>query len=136
MDTQTSNATQSVPESPVEKVGENSTNQTSSAQTDNQIIRNTPFSKIMLVLILCIIIGVLIVVRYAYIKNSTSHEATTITPSQGDLPKVIQPVATSSAFISIEQDISSLSDRFSSVIIRDESLIPPILELPLGFSTK
>lgn len=136
MDAQLPQTTQTVPDPQAEKIGNTDTNQTSQIQP----VGNTPVPKqsfkFIFIILPCVIIGIFLVIRYTYMKNIASNQESDTVPTQVNLPKVIQPIATSSAFLSLEEDIASLSGKFSTVVIRDESLIPPVLELPLGFSTK
>jgi hypothetical protein len=46
----------------------------------------------------------------------------------------VSPIATTSAFLQVEQSIASLSARIAGFSPIDSQVVPPVLDLPLGFS--
>lgn len=65
----------------------------------------------------------------------TSRPTPTIqTATPTPLNRVVAPVASDSAFLTLESSISALQSRVGSTAVVDQRLTPPSLDLPLGFS--
>ncbi|KKR86477.1 hypothetical protein A2875_04160 [Candidatus Gottesmanbacteria bacterium RIFCSPHIGHO2_01_FULL_46_14] len=58
----------------------------------------------------------------------TPMSTPTPTPS-----RQLSAIATSSAFLSLEAGVTSLSGHIQNFVTEDPSLSPPVLDLPLGF---
>ena len=47
--------------------------------------------------------------------------------------RTLSPLASQSAFLSLETNVASLSSQLRNFVTEDPSLTPPVLDLPLGF---
>jgi hypothetical protein len=89
-----------------------------------------------------IIGGVLVVMIIGSILFATSRKppvtiAPTPTPTNTPEPtpvRILSPFATQSAFLQFETAVTSLPDTIQGAAIDDPSIVPPVLDLPLGFS--
>jgi hypothetical protein len=66
------------------------------------------------------------------VTNRPTPTLQTATPTP--LNRVVAPIASDSAFLSLESSISALISRVGSTAVVDQRLTPPSLDLPLGFS--
>lgn len=90
----------------------------------------------ILAAVIVIVIGILIALFFAMQKPSLRPTGVTITPTAAPTPtptRVLSPLATQSAFLAVEEAVSSLSATLQATQIQDPSLTPPTLTLPLGF---
>jgi hypothetical protein len=88
--------------------------------------------------VLMILIGV---VGGTYtLLQKPKEEVVVPTPTQIPTPtpvgKVKLPLATTSAFLEISASVASLSSSLSALQINDTTLVPPQVELPLGFANE
>jgi hypothetical protein len=57
----------------------------------------------------------------------------TLTPTPGLITKPINPLATQSGFLDLSKSAASLSSAINAMQVSDTTLVPPSIELPLGF---
>ncbi len=72
-------------------------------------------------------------------KPTETQPAATPTPVAEPSITTMQPlsaVATTSAFIALENSVASLSSAINALNVSDTTLNPPTLDLPLGLDTK
>jgi len=72
-------------------------------------------------------------------KPKVTQIAATPTPTAEPTLSTRQPlsgIATSSAFVSLESSVASLSAAINALNVSDTTLNPPTLDLPLGLDTK
>jgi len=72
-------------------------------------------------------------------KPDKTQPAVTPTPVAEPSIATTQPlsgIATSSAFMALEQSVASLSSAINALNVSDTTLNPPALDLPLGLDTK
>ncbi|MBI3385483.1 hypothetical protein HY031_00140 [Candidatus Gottesmanbacteria bacterium] len=55
-------------------------------------------------------------------------------PAPPSTARSMRPFATSSAFLSVESSVASLSGVISSYSVEDSTIAPPTIDLPLGFN--
>ena len=96
-------------------------------------------SAIIIIIILSIIvvgtISKLILMRNGPKPEAPAPSVVVVTPIVSPTP-IRQPsaLASQSAFIKFDADVSSLLQNVQAYSVEDPSLSPPILDLPLGFS--
>lgn len=100
-----------------------------------------PHRKLPLMPLLSIIIVILTLIAgfFLFSQSQGTKQAvvapSTPTPAPTRVPnRKLSTVATDSAFMALEGDVTSLSTRVQEIKIQDTTLNPPSLELPLGFS--
>lgn len=83
-----------------------------------------------------IIVGILLLVLVRSFWPAQVPEVPIIVPSATPSPtpvRELSPVATQSAFISLETRLASVSAAITATNLDDPSLSPPVIDLPLGF---
>lgn len=89
--------------------------------------------------IIIAVILILLAVGITLLKgNRTSFESIAPTPTptatqSAVTNRLLNPVASQSAFIKFETDLDSLTRGMQNMHIQNQQLLPPRLELPLGF---
>lgn len=93
-----------------------------------------------------IIIGIVAIVLIvgSFLFGSAGHKATpaaTIAPTPTETPtptpmRTLTSFATGSAFLTFEKSTSALPDMIQNATLNDQTLAPPVLDLPLGFSNE
>ncbi|MFZ2024987.1 MAG: hypothetical protein WAV51_01725 [Microgenomates group bacterium] len=73
--------------------------------------------------------------------QKTKPTTTSITPTPIAEPSIsttqpLSSIATTSAFLTIESSVASLSSAINTLNVSDTTLNPPTLDLPLGLDTK
>lgn len=58
----------------------------------------------------------------------------TLLPTETPVHRQIDPIATSSAYLKLEGYVASLSASLSAYQVENQSVAPPVLDLPLGFT--
>ena len=92
------------------------------------------YSSIAYVFVTLIIIGLVgSIFIAAQPKTSTPAPSPSDTPTPSPKNTLISPVATMSAYLDLTKQAASLSASINAVQTSDTSLIPPTIELPLGF---
>jgi hypothetical protein len=94
------------------------------------------FSKIIKIFVIIIIL-LLGISGFLYYQKQHQNPVTmqpTPTPTETSVNKLVNPIATSSAFIELENSVASLSAKINSYNANDPSLSPPVIDLSLGFS--
>lgn len=82
-----------------------------------------------------IILGVIGLTAFKPQKIVVTPTPTPSTPIATPTPaRTLSPLATQSAFLLFEQSVASLSAGIAAYNVQDQSLTPPVLVLPLGFS--
>jgi hypothetical protein len=78
---------------------------------------------------------VLILISRVLAMRNNADQNNTPTPT-GTIPtkKSVQPIATESAFIQLTTAVASVSSRLTGFDPFDPKIVPPVVELPLGFS--
>lgn len=82
------------------------------------------------------IVGILLLLLVRSLWPARAPEIPIIAPSATPSPTPIRelsPVATQSAFISLQTRLASVSAAISATNLDDPSLSPPVIDLPLGF---
>ena len=80
--------------------------------------------------------GILFLILVRGLWPTQTPEVPIIAPSATPSPTPIRelsPVATQSAFISLETRLASVSAAITATNLDDPSLSPPVIDLPLGF---
>ena len=85
------------------------------------------------------VIVVVIVVTWLFEANrpapAPAAPAPTTTPTPTPTPiQILSPFATGSAFMKFDSDVTSLPTTIQNAVLLDQTLSPPQLTLPLGFS--
>lgn len=88
---------------------------------------------IIILLIISIIVGYFVSKGFYSNEQTSENPIVNITPTTS-VNTTINPIATSSAFLQMETSIASLSSRLSGFNPIDSQIVPPVLDLPLGFS--
>jgi len=88
---------------------------------------------VMLLVCISIVSGLVISRNLVRTKNAPNQ---TPTPTQVTSANQLgtNPIATTSAFMQMEQSVASLSSTIASNTPVDQTVAPPVLDLPLGFS--
>jgi hypothetical protein len=87
---------------------------------------------VLIILAISVAVGYLTSTRLRESPPQANTNATpTVTPV---LITGFSPIATTSGFLQIEQSIASLSAQISGFNPIDSQVVPPVLDLPLGFS--
>ena len=100
----------------------------------DMIKKFTPFIAIFLILL------VVLVVSSMFSKKTVPNEPTvTMTPtptttSQVVSTKTLNTFATTSAFMQFDVAIETLPKVIQQAVLQDPTALPPVLDLPLGFS--
>lgn len=90
-----------------------------------------------------ILLGVCIVIVVGSILFASQQRINTkpaVTPTPTNVPlsptssMVLTPIATESAFINFEAEIDKLPSTIQGAALQDQTILPPVLDLPLGFS--
>ena len=71
--------------------------------------------------------------RFGSENQQPAQTATLATPTPTPI-RIPSALATQSAFLALEQGVASLSAQITATQIQDQTLTPPVLDLPLGFS--
>ena len=82
------------------------------------------------------IAGILLLILLRSLWPAPPPNTPTIAPSPTPSPTPIRklsPIATQSAFTSLEARLASVSAAISGTNLDDPSLSPPVIDLPLGF---
>ncbi len=94
--------------------------------------------QIIIIGVAAVILIILGVVGLTAFKPQNIVVAPTPTPSvpvaTPTPARTLSPLATQSAFLLFEQSVASLSAGVAAYNVQDQSLTPPVLVLPLGFS--
>jgi len=85
------------------------------------------------------VVVVVIVVTWLVQANKAAPAASTTAPTATPtatptLPPSLSPFATGSAFMKFETDVTNLPTTIQNAVLLDQTLSPPQLTLPLGFS--
>lgn len=83
-----------------------------------------------------IVVGIILlsIFRSSIIPPKPPLPEVTITPLPSPTPiRILSAIATQSAFMSLEQNASSVSSAIANTNLDDPSLSPPVIDLPLGF---
>jgi len=89
---------------------------------------------IVIFLVLIVLGGGLFVVMKTPSQTPAPTPTDSPTPSQKAKPVI--PIATVSAYIDLTSHIASLSSFIQNMNVSDTSMIPPTIELPLGFQNE
>ncbi len=94
----------------------------------------TPFIAIFMILLV-----VLVVSSMASKKPVTNEPTVTLTPTPTTATQVISTktlntFATTSAFMQFDSTIETLPKVIQQAVLQDPTALPPVLDLPLGFS--
>lgn len=95
---------------------------------------------LVIIAVIVILMGILAVMGYnewnsrkKIVAIPTPIPTVTPTPTPIRLPSLL---ATQSAFLSLDTHVASLSTAIRDYSVQDPSLSPPVLTLPLGFSSQ
>lgn len=100
-----------------------------------------PKSKPVNFKLLMIIAGAIIVFVLGFFAYSTSQRSgststpeavITVTPTPTPI-QVVNPFASSSAFMEFENHVTGLPDIIQRAVLEDQTITPPVLDLNLGF---
>ncbi|HUD19867.1 MAG TPA: hypothetical protein VMR81_05480 [Patescibacteria group bacterium] len=92
-----------------------------------------PMASIILVILIIVIVLSTVSIK----KQTPKPVAATPTPTSTPVPSVnhtLAPYATQSAFLNFETAIDALPGTIQNAVLEDQTLTPPVLDLPLGFS--
>lgn len=105
-----------------------------SVQIYVQFKKYIPFITVIgILLFLSIFVGLKVKEKISPSLLNPITTPTNIPPTQ-QTNHQINPIATSSAFIKLNDDTNSLIQLVNSANFQDTSINPPVLDLPLGFS--
>lgn len=96
-----------------------------------------PTRTLILVGTIAIVLLLSVLVAWSvFMPKQAVHQAPSPSPSQTapSTSRQMTPFATSSAFLSVESSVASLSAVTTSYSVEDSTVAPPTLDLPLGFS--
>ena len=99
--------------------------------------KKSPFLLGVVIVVLLIVVSLLAgyFSSKRYQESTTNPDGVSISPTSVPVAnKDVNPIATSSAFLGIEESIASLSSRIAGFNPIDPQVAPPVLDLPLGFS--
>ena len=71
--------------------------------------------------------------RFGSEKELTQQTTPVATPTPTPV-RTPSALATQSAFLALEQGVASLSAQITATQTQDQTLTPPVLDLPLGFT--
>lgn len=89
---------------------------------------------IILTVIILLLVGLLV---FTSGRRGSSTVAPMPTPTNTPVPtpvRALSSYATQSAFIAFQQSVGTLSTSVQNVVLNDQTITPPTLVLPLGFS--
>lgn len=95
----------------------------------------------LLIVVILAVCGMIIGAIAAQIGKSAGQQTITPIPTftPGPSPTPIRPeteIATTSAFLDLNQRVSDLKAKINEYNPNDQSLTPPVLDLPLGFPAR
>lgn len=104
------------------------------ASSTGQTKRNPMMVWVIAGIVIVVGIMLLYIFRSSIIPPKPPLPEVTITSLPSPTPiRVLSSIATQSAFMSLEQNASSVSSGIANTNLDDPSLSPPVIDLPLGF---
>lgn len=94
----------------------------------------TPFIAIFFILLIVLLVSSLFSQKTPTISQTITMTPTPSTSSQVVSSKTLNTFATTSAFMQFDSTIESLPNIIQQAVLQDPTAMPPVMDLPLGFS--
>lgn len=118
---------------PVSEAPKTQTYQTKSNPMD--IIKKfTPFIAIFFILLLILLVSSMVSQKTPVTQQPVTMTPTPTPSSQFVSSKTLNTFATTSAFMQFDNIIETLPNVIQQAVLQDPTALPPVLDLPLGFS--